>query len=82
LKLPLSWLASYVELDLDLDELVDVMSMHGLEVEAVTRPGAGTSGVRTARILQWRPHPDADKLRVVRVTGDGGEGEIELVCGR
>jgi phenylalanyl-tRNA synthetase beta chain len=32
-------------------------------------------------VLDWAPHPDADKLRVVHVTGDGGDGEIELVCG-
>jgi tRNA-binding EMAP/Myf-like protein len=44
-------------------------------------PGAGTAGVRTARVLSWEPHPDADRLRVAHVTGDGGEGEIELVCG-
>ncbi len=82
MKLPLSWLASHVDLgDLDLASLVDLMSLSGLEVEAVTRPGAGTEGVRTARVLAWEPHPDADKLRVVRVTGEDGDGEVELVCG-
>ncbi len=81
MKLPLSWLKSFVDIDLDVDDLVDVMSMRGLEVEAVTRPGAGVAGVRTARVLEFGPHPDADKLRVVRVTGDGGDGEIEVVCG-
>jgi phenylalanyl-tRNA synthetase beta chain len=80
-KLPLSWLTSLVDVDLPVDDLVDVLSLHGLEVEDVRTPGAGTAGVRTARVLDWAPHPDADKLRVVHVTGDGGEGEIELVCG-
>jgi phenylalanyl-tRNA synthetase beta chain len=78
-KLPLSWLSSHVDHDLEVDALVDVMSAHGLEVEAVTRPGAGTAGVRTARVLAYEPHPDADSLRVVRVSD--GDGEIELVCG-
>ncbi|MEX2328128.1 MAG: phenylalanine--tRNA ligase subunit beta, partial [Nitriliruptoraceae bacterium] len=81
MKLPLSWLTAHVDLDLDVDELVHVMSMHGLEVEEVARPGASTAGVRVARVLEHRPHPDAERLRVVRVTGDGGDGEIELVCG-
>jgi phenylalanyl-tRNA synthetase beta chain len=80
-KLPLSWLTSMVDVDLPIDELVEVMSLNGLEVEDVTAPGAGTRDVRTARVLAWQPHPDADKLRVVQVTGDGGEGRIELVCG-
>jgi phenylalanyl-tRNA synthetase beta chain len=80
-KLPLSWLTSMVDVDLPIDELVDVMSLNGLEVEEVTAPGQGTRGVRSARVLAWQPHPDADKLRVVQITGDGGEGQIELVCG-
>ena len=81
MKLPLSWLTSMVDVDLPVDELVDVMSLNGLEVEAVTFPGAGADGIRTAQVVHWEPHPDADKLRVVRVTADGGDGEIELVCG-
>jgi phenylalanyl-tRNA synthetase beta chain len=80
-KLPLSWLRAHVDLDLPIDELVEVMSLNGLEVEDVLTPGDGTAGVRTAQVLSWEPHPDADRLRVVHVTGDGGEGEIELVCG-
>jgi phenylalanyl-tRNA synthetase beta chain len=80
-KLPLSWLRTHVDLDLPIDDLVAAMSLNGLEVEQVHRPGSGTAGVRTARVLSWGPHPDADRLRVVHVTGDGGQGEIELVCG-
>ncbi len=81
MKLPLSWLKDLVEFDLDVEELVEVMSHSGLEVEEVTTPGAGAAGIRTARVLHWEPHPDADKLRFVRVTGDGGDGEVEVVCG-
>jgi phenylalanyl-tRNA synthetase beta chain len=80
-KLPLSWLKDLVEFDLGVEELVEIMSLSGLEVEAVTTPGAGATGIRTARVLHWEPHPDADKLRFVRVTGDGGDGEVEVVCG-
>lgn len=81
MKLPLSWLKDLVDLDLGVDELVEIMSLSGLEVEDVTTPGAGAAGLRTARVLHWEPHPDADKLRFVRVTGDGGDGEVEVVCG-
>ncbi len=81
MKLPLSWLQEFVDLHLPLDELLEAMSLSGLEVEDVTTPGGGAAGIRTARVLAWEPHPDADKLRVVRVTGDGGDGELELVCG-
>jgi phenylalanyl-tRNA synthetase beta chain len=80
-KVPHSWLRRLVDVDLPLDELVDVMGRNGLEVEEVHTPGAGTAGVRTARVLHRAPHPDADKLQVVKLTGEGGDGEVELVCG-
>lgn len=91
MKLPLSWLTEHVDLastsltradgTVDVDALVDVMSLNGLEVEEVTTPGWGTHGVRTARVLSWAAHPDADRLRVVEVTGEDGDGQVELVCG-
>jgi phenylalanyl-tRNA synthetase beta chain len=80
-KVPHSWLRRLVDVDLPLDELVDVMGRNGLEVEEVHTPGAGTAGVRTARVLHRAPHPDADKLQVVRLTGQDGQDEVELVCG-
>ncbi len=79
MKVPVSWLRELVDIDLDVDDLVDVMNANGLEVEEVVRPGAGTSGVRTARVVHREPHPDADKLQFVRVTD--GDTETEVVCG-
>ena len=77
MKVPVSWLQQFVDVsDLTLDELVDVMSLNGLEVEEVRRPGVGTSGVVTKRVVSWGDHPDADKLRVAQVTD--GDTEIEL----
>jgi phenylalanyl-tRNA synthetase beta chain len=79
-KVPLSWLQSFVDVsDLGFDELLDVLSLNGLEVEEVKRPGAGTTGVRTKQVVAWGPHPDADRLRVVQVTD--GDVQTELVCG-
>ncbi len=81
MRLPLSWLTSMVDLDLPLDVLVERMSASGLEVEGVTRPGDGVRGVRAARVLHHEPHPDADSLRLVDVTGEGGDGIVRVVCG-
>ncbi len=51
----------------------------GLEVEAVEPRGQGTSGVIVAEVLAIRPHPSADKLRLVRIRA--GSREEEVVCG-
>ena len=81
MRIPLSWLTSMVDIDLPLDVLVERMSASGLEVESITTPGAGIAGVRTARVLHHEPHPDADSLRLVDVTGPDGTGEVRVVCG-
>lgn len=81
MRIPLSWLTSMVDVDLPLDELVERLSAAGLEVEGVTRPGEGVRGVATARVLHHEPHPDADSLRLVDITGPGGVGEVRVVCG-
>ena len=81
MRVPLSWLTSMIDIDLTLDELIERLSASGLEVEGVTRPGAGVRGVATARVIRHEPHPDADSLRLVDVTGPGGEGEVRVVCG-
>jgi len=81
MRIPLSWLTSMVEVDLDVDDLVGRLSAAGLEVESVSRPGEGVRGVTTARVLHHEPHPDADALRLVDVTGPGGDGIVRVVCG-
>ena len=81
MRIPLSWLTSMVDIDLSLDALIERLTASGLEVEGVTTPGAGIAGVSTARVLHHEPHPDADSLRLVDVTGPDGTGEVRVVCG-
>lgn len=80
MKLPMSWLGAFVDLpDLPATELAEVMGRHGLEVDQLVYPGADVQDVRTARVVAWADHPNADTLRVVRITH--GDDEVELVCG-
>ncbi|HEY4694118.1 MAG TPA: phenylalanine--tRNA ligase subunit beta, partial [Bellilinea sp.] len=64
MKVPLSWLKDYVDIDLPLIELADVLTMAGLEVEGVTLVGlpnpydqAGAPQRREVSIegLSWDP---------------------------
>jgi len=81
MRIPLSWLTSMLDVDLSLEQFVERLNASGLEVEGVTRPGAGVRGVATARVLHHEPHPDADTLRLVDITGPGGSGVVRVVCG-
>ncbi|HZN95692.1 MAG TPA: phenylalanine--tRNA ligase subunit beta, partial [Myxococcales bacterium] len=79
MKVSLKWLSEYVALP-PLEELVVRLTMAGLEVEGVERPGAALAGVVVAQIKESAPHPNADKLSVTKVDA-GGAGLLQIVCG-
>lgn len=75
----LNWLKEFVEIDQSAQEIADLLTMGGIEVEGVTRVGEGLNGVFTARIEEIGPHPSAEKLSLARISL--GEREETVVCG-
>jgi len=80
MKFTLSWLRDHLDTDAPLDTLTDTLSLIGLEVEGVTDPSAALAAFRTARIIEAKKHPNADRLRACRVDIGSGE-EVSVVCG-
>ena len=79
MKFTLSWLKDHLETDATLDEIVEKLTMIGLEVENVDDRSVFKPFV-IAKVLTAEKHPDADKLRVLSVnTGDGKP--VQVVCG-
>lgn len=79
MKFTLPWLKEHLATEAPVGEIVDRLTMLGLEVEAVTTRGADLSPFRVARVIEARRHPDAERLSVCRV--DTGEHVVEVVCG-
>lgn len=80
MKFTLSWLKDHLETDASLDAIHETLSAIGLEVEAVEDHAAALAPFRIASVIEARPHPNADKLRVCMV--DAGEGQpVQVVCG-
>jgi phenylalanyl-tRNA synthetase beta chain len=79
MRVPVSWLTDHVDLSLSPEELADVLTMGGLEVDAVHRPTAGARGLRIVEVLEVGPVPGSDKLSLVQA-GDG-DRTWEIVCG-
>ena len=80
MRVSLNWLREFVDVPFGVEELAHTLTMLGLEIEAIDRPGAGISQVFMGRILSMEPHPDADKLVVCKT--DVGQGEpLQIVCG-
>lgn len=79
MKFTLSWLKDHLETDASLDQIVEKLTMIGLEVESVDDKAALKPFV-IAKVLTAEKHPDADKLRVLSV--DTGSGDpVQVVCG-
>lgn len=76
---PLSWLKDHVEIDFSLDNLGEMLTMAGLETEALHYRGKGIEDIVIAKILEIKNHPNADRLNVCEVT-DGMEN-YNIVCG-
>ena len=83
MQFPESWLRAFCNPPLSTQELADLLTMSGMEVEE-TRPVAPPfSGIVVAEIISAEQHPSADRLRVCMV--DAGahspDGPLQVVCG-
>ena len=76
---PLSWLKDYLPLTLNNDELSDILTMAGLEVDKVERTEFSFTGVIVGEVISTAQHPSADKLKIAQVS-DGKE-TVQVVCG-
>jgi phenylalanyl-tRNA synthetase beta chain len=79
MKASLSWLSDYVAIDMDIDHLVDALTMVGLEVESVSNRYDYLANVLVGKITAINDHPNAEKLRVCEL--DIGDRRIRAVCG-
>ena len=79
MKFTLSWLKQHLDTDADLQTITDTLTGIGLELEAVTDPGAALAPFRIAHVVEAVQHPNADRLRACKV--DAGNGIVSVVCG-
>ncbi|CAJ0993129.1 Phenylalanine--tRNA ligase beta subunit [Sodalis praecaptivus] len=74
------WLREWVDPAIDSAALAEQITMAGLEVDGVEPVAGRFTGVVVGQVVECRPHPNADKLRVTKVD-IGGERWLDIVCG-
>lgn len=74
-----SWLREWVDHELDVEPLVEALTMAGLEVDGTAPVANQFSGIIVAEVISVEPHPDADKLNVCQVSD--GQNTHQVVCG-
>lgn len=79
MKFSENWLREYVNPSLSTQELVDQLTMAGLEVDGFEPVAAAFTKVVIGEILETNQHPDADKLVVCTVST--GDERHQVVCG-
>ncbi len=80
MRVPLSWLREYVDVQLAPEQLAERLTLLGMEVKTIEAWGGDWDNVVVGELLSVEPHPRADRLSLTRV--DVGSGEpLEIVCG-
>ena len=83
MKISINWLKEYLETKSNPEEISDILTNLGLEVEKILpfeSIKGGLIGVVAGKVLKCEKHPNADRLKVTSI--DLGNNETsEIVCG-
>ena len=81
MKFTLGWLKAHLETDASLTEIAEALTALGHEVEGIHDPAEVLAPFTIAKVLDAAPHPDADKLQVLKVDRGDGSEPLQVVCG-
>ncbi|MFA7543499.1 MAG: phenylalanine--tRNA ligase subunit beta [Candidatus Cloacimonadaceae bacterium] len=88
MKIALSWLKNYIDLPENIDELAELLTFAGIEVEALTRLEAVPKSVIAAKVVSAERVPKTDHLQLCRVDigsydypEKAEDNTIQVVCG-
>jgi phenylalanyl-tRNA synthetase beta chain len=83
MKISYNWLKDYLDFDLSTEQMSELLTALGLEVEGMETYESvkgGLKGIVAGHVVECGQHPNADRLSVTKV--DIGSGELlHIVCG-
>ncbi len=80
MRISVNWLRELVKTDLSPEALGELLTIAGLEVEAIEDRRSWADGVVVGKIIDRIPHPNADKLSICTVD-IGQKTPSTIVCG-
>ncbi|OUV75899.1 MAG: phenylalanine--tRNA ligase subunit beta [Flavobacteriales bacterium TMED123] len=83
MKISYSWLKNYLHLELPAEEVAEILTNAGLEVEGIEEVESikgGLKGVVIGEVLTKKQHPNADRLSLTTVN-IGANEPLRIVCG-
>ena len=79
MKVSMKWLKDYIDVEMGAEELANVLTNGGVEVEGVEQLNKGFKNIIIGQIIKIEAHPDADKLQICLV--DIGSEKLTIVTG-
>ncbi|MEK9609953.1 MAG: phenylalanine--tRNA ligase subunit beta, partial [Flavobacteriaceae bacterium] len=82
MKISYNWIKQFLKIDLHHDEVAEILTDLGLEVEGISvyeSVKGGLAGVVVGEVMACDQHPNADRLKLTQV--DLGEVQVPIVCG-
>lgn len=83
MKISLNWLKDYLDINLTPEEIGEILTSTGLEVESIEKSESikgGLKGVVVGEVLTKTKHPEADRLSLTTVN-IGNNTILNIVCG-
>lgn len=83
MKISYNWLQDYISTDLPIEQLSEILTDIGLEVEGIEKfetIKGGLEGVVVGEVKSVSQHPNADRLKITKI--DVGHADLlDIVCG-
>jgi phenylalanyl-tRNA synthetase beta chain len=83
MKISYNWLNTYLNTGMSPQEIGEILTATGLEVESIEKietVKGGLEGVLIGEVIELNRHPDADRLRITKVN-IGSADLLQIVCG-
>ncbi|MBX7066835.1 MAG: phenylalanine--tRNA ligase subunit beta [Parachlamydiales bacterium] len=79
MKLPLSLIKSFIQVDLPPEKIGEILTLLGIEVDAIENGHPSFAKVVIGEVLSVKKHPDAKNLQIAEVSD--GKATYTVVCG-
>lgn len=80
MKVSVNWLRQFVDFDETPEQIAERITFGAFELEGMERISRPLGDLVVGKIVESKPHPDADKLKLTKVDVGGGEF-LDIICG-
>ena len=83
MNISFNWLSEFLKIDLNIEEVSEILTDIGLEVEGIEKYEqfkGGLEGLIVGEVVYCEQHPNADRLKLTKVN-IGNESILQIVCG-